>query len=403
MIVRRAIERRVSEEAGSARRSPRVDWRALLEANLGTPFTDGNRIEVLRNGVEIFPSMLQGIRDAQSAVDFLTYVYWTGSIARDVASALSDAAKRGVRTRVLLDSVGAHAMDRSLVSAMRQAGASVEFFRPPRPLSFWKADNRTHRKVLVCDGTVGFTGGVGIGEEWEGDARGPSEWRDTHFRIEGPAVRGLRAAFIENWIEATDDLEPSSEVWRHDRDPADAAIQVLRAASTFGWSDIATLLRTILVGAQSRIAIQSAYFVPDPTTRELLCEAAQRGVEVDVLIPGPHADERASQLAGEAQFAPLLEAGVRIWLYQPTMMHAKIVLCDGELISTGTANFNQRSMTKDDEIAISIIHPPTYRRLEEQFEEDREASVPLDLSSWRRRGSLQRLGEWLVRPIRREV
>src|SRR5690606_9284472 len=267
--------------------------------------------------------------------------------------------------------------------AMRSAGVEVEWFRPLRFWHLTRTANRTHRKVLLCDGRIGFTGGVGIGEEWEGDARGPSEWRDTHFRIEGPAVRGLRAAFIENWLEATGSFEPPIRVWSHDASGGNAAIQVVRSTASFGWSDIATLLRTILAAARARLRIQTAYFVPDATTRKLLCEAVARGVEVDVIVPGPHMDVRLSQLAGEAVYRPLLEGGVRIWTYQKTMMHAKILLVDGELACTGTANFNQRSMGKDDEITVSILDRETHDTLDRHFEEDLEASTPIDLETWR--------------------
>ncbi|MDQ3030384.1 MAG: phospholipase D-like domain-containing protein, partial [Actinomycetota bacterium] len=176
-------------------------YRRTLEGLVGVPATEGNQVDVLRNGDEIFPAMLQAIREATSTVDITTYVYWTGDIAKHFAKALSDRSRDGVRVRVLLDAVGAHAMSAELGEQMKDAGCHLEWFRPPTTWKVWETNNRTHRKVLICDEEVAFIGGVGIAKEWEGDARNPEEWRDTHLRVRGPAVDGLRAAFVGNWAE----------------------------------------------------------------------------------------------------------------------------------------------------------------------------------------------------------
>jgi cardiolipin synthase len=369
-------------------------YRRALEGLIGVPATEGNQVDVLRNGDRIFPAMLEAIRGAESTIDFLTFVYWQGSIGREVAAALTERAAAGVRVRVLLDAVGALTMDRSLVAGMEAAGAQVEWFRPVNKVRIWENNHRSHRKVLICDERQAFTGGVGIADEWRGDARDASEWRDTHFRITGPAVDGLRAAFVQNWGETGRPLFETGV----DRFPAQAQVgasvaQVVRGAAQTGWSDVATLVRSLLALAGERVRITTAYFVPDDATCRLLAATARRGVEVDVLLPGPHVDKRVVQLAGEAQYASLLEAGVRLWSYQRSMLHAKIVTVDRILASVGSANFTTRSMLLDDEVNVVVLDPVVTRVLDDDFDVDLSHAEAVDPGAWPERGLAQRAKE----------
>lgn len=378
-------------------------YRRVLEATLGVPFTGGNRIRTLRNGVEIFPPMLEAICGARSSIEFLTFVYWKGDIAVRFADALAERARSGVRVRVILDAVGAAIMSRDLVNRMRAAGVDIVWFRPPLRWKLWQADNRTHRKVLICDGRIGFTGGVGIAEEWEGDARNPREWRDTHFQIEGPAVHGLRAAFIDNWVEAD---RPIHEDMAHapPLEPAGSSVvQVMKTAAAVHWSPIATLMRMLLVLARRKVRLTTAYFVPDAVLLRMLRETAQRRVDVQILIPGPHHDHRVAQLAQESEYAPLMEAGVRMWAFQPTMLHAKIVTIDDAVACVGTANFNQRSMSKDDEVALMILDDEVLHVLDRHFEEDRKRALEMHPRQFRRRGPIQRAKAGLASLFRQEM
>lgn len=370
---------------------------------MGIPFTAGNRIDVLHNGDEIFPAMLEAIEQAKQRIDFLTYVYWKGDIAQRFAHTLADKARSGVQVNVLLDSIGANKMADELLTLMRDAGVDVQWFRPLVKWKVWQSDNRTHRKILVVDGKVGFTGGVGIAEEWEGNARNPSEWRDNHFRIEGPAVHALQGAFLGNWAEtgrpihtpgdAIPALQPQGDVW----------IQVIRTTASIGWSDIATLQRLLISQARHQVRITTAYFVPDEDTLDVLCKTASRGASVDIMMPGPHSDARVSQLAGEATFKPLLEAGVKLWSYQRTMLHAKVITVDNLLACIGSANFNQRSMRKDDEIAMVILNKAITATLDRYFSEDLTACESIDLKNWRKRNLLQRLGEAVMQPLKSQM
>jgi cardiolipin synthase A/B len=366
-------------------------YRRALEGLLGVPATEGNQVDVLRNGDRIFPAMFEAIEAATSTVDFLTFVYWQGSVGEEMAALLADRAAAGVRVRVILDAFGAFTMDRALVDRMVAAGAQVEWFRPVNKLRFWDANHRSHRKVLICDEDVAFTGGIGIADEWRGDARRAGEWRDTHFRIRGPAVDGLRAAFVQNWAETGRPLfDPGT-----DRFPVQPAVgtsvaQVVRGAAQTGWSDVATLVRSLLALAQERVRITTAYFVPDEATCKMLGDTARRGVEVDVLLPGPHVDKRFVQLASQAQYDGLLEAGVRLWSYQVSMLHAKVITVDRMVASVGSANFTNRSLMLDDEVNVVVFDPRVVKLLDEDFETDLAASEPVDPHAWPDRSLAQR-------------
>lgn len=396
--------------AATAAESEPARMQAALEECIAAPFVGGNRVERLRNGDEIFPAMLAAIRRARRRIDFETFIYWSGDIADRFADALIDAAERGVEVRVLLDAVGSIPMSASLRERLASSRVDVREFRPPVRWRWWEIDNRTHRKILVAD-EVGFTGGVGIGEEWTGDARNPDEWRESHFAIEGPVVRHLAAAFVEHWIEAVDPAEVEGVLRAAARSgdaapgPAgDAAVQLLRSRAGVGWTDVQILLRAVVALAEERLRITSAYFVPDSGMLDLLCEAADRGVTVEVLNPGPHTDHRLSQLAGEDVYHRLLAHGVRIYRYQPTMLHAKVITVDGILSVVGSANFNYRSFARDDEICLSVIDRELTARLDEDFDHDLlAAKVVDDRTEWTRRGPLQRVGEWFARRLRFEL
>ncbi len=370
---------------------PGIDrYKSALQMAYGAPFFTGNAIEVLRNGQQIFPAMLDGIRSAERSIKFLTFVYWTGQVAQDFAEALSQRARAGVEVKVLLDAFGARPMSRRLIDEMKEAGVAVRWYRPLLNWRVWTFDNRTHRKVLVIDDEVGFTGGVGIAGEWEGDARDETEWRDTHFRITGPAVDGLISSFLDNWSETgrsvTGNLsrpEPLSPA-------GNADLLVVRSTATIGWSDIANLFQTLVGLAQKRLRVATPYFVPDRRTFKLLVETAQRGVEVEILIPGRHVDKRVSELAASHRFRPLLAAGVTIWQFQTTMLHCKVITLDDRLACIGSANFNRRSMRKDDEVALIVDHPETVATLNDHYDLDRDQSHRLELDEWKRRGILRR-------------
>jgi cardiolipin synthase A/B len=378
---------------------PITPYRRRVEGLLGMAATEGNRIDVLRNGDEIFPAMLEAIESATRTIDFLTFIYWDGEIGAEFAEALAARAQEGVRVRVLLDSLGARRINREWIKRMDDCGVVVGWFRPLQTYRIWHLEHRTHRKVLICDETVAFTGGVGIADEWAGDARNAGEWRDTHFRVTGPAVDGLRAAFVDNWAEVGRPVwdEGVDEFPEQDQ-TGSSTVAVIRGEAESGWSDITTLVRALIVMAERRVRIATAYFAPDEHTRDLIAEAAQRGLDVQLLVPGPHADKRFVQLAGEDDYAALLDAGVAIATFQPSMLHTKIMTIDSVVSVIGSANLNSRSLARDEEVDLAVFDPSVTGILDEHFDEDWSRSEVLERGRWKRRSPLQRGMERLMAP-----
>lgn len=375
--------------------------RRRLESLIGVPCTEGNAVRRLRNGDEIFAAMLDAIKAAEHTVDFLTYVYWTGRPAHWFADALSERAAAGVEVRVLIDAVGGLKMGPDLVEQMTAAGVTFEKFRPPWLRSPFTHNHRTHRKVLVVDETVAFTGGVGIAEEWCGDARNEDEWRDTHLEIRGPAVAGLQAAFVQNWGETNRPLDTPAMRFPVATQAGTALVQVVRGSATVGWDDIESAWWTLLGAAQSRIRLQTAYFAPDRDFRRLLNDAAGRGVQVQVLVPGMNADKLVSRVASERSFEPLLEAGVEVWRFLPTMLHTKVLVVDDVAAMVGSANFNRRSLDHDEEVVAVIVDDPVVARLAADFDEDLARAEQVTAQEWATRGLPQRALEAAVGPLRR--
>lgn len=376
--------------------------RRRLERLIGIAATEGNAVRPLRNGDQIFPAMLDAVRGARRTVDMMTFVYWRGDIARQFAQELAAKAREGLRVRLLLDGFGGRLIERDLLELMEGSGVRVAWFRKPLWLSPFKQNHRCHRKVLVVDERVAFTGGVGIAEEWCGDARNENEWRDTHVEVRGPSVDGIAAAFAQNWAECCDDeLYDACDRFTEHEPAGDAVVQVVRGSASIGWQDMQTLLRVAITGAERRIRVASAYFAPDAYFVGLLCEAAARGVEVEILLPGSHTDKRVCRLAGQHHYAQLMECGVKLWEYAPTMMHAKVLTVDGVLSLVGSTNFNRRSLEHDEEVMLAVLDEELTARLDEDFDTDLRRSDPVDPHRWRRRGTGQRLRELSVLPIRR--
>ncbi|WP_121745388.1 phospholipase D-like domain-containing protein [Streptomyces sp. E2N166] len=375
--------------------------RRRLERLIGIAATEGNALTVLRNGDEIFAAMLAGIRRAEHTVDMMTFVYWKGDIARRFAEALAERARAGVRVRLLLDGFGSRLIEAEQLRTMERAGVQVAWFRKPLYLSPLKQNHRCHRKVLVVDEETAFTGGVGIAEEWCGDARNPNEWRDTHVEVRGPAVDGVAAAFAQNWAECHDELFDDRDRFVTHPRQGDAIVQVVRGSASFGWQDMQTLIRVMLESAEERVRLATAYFSPDEYFVELLCATARRGVEVEIVLPGPHTDKRVCQLAGQHYYEDLTACGVKIYQYQPTMMHAKVITVDGVAALIGSTNFNRRSLDHDEEVMLAVLNPEFTATLDDHFEADIAASTLIRAGRWKRRSAVQRVREVAVRPIRR--
>ena len=374
------------------------------EALTGAPVSYGNDADILINGDQIFPAYVGAIRDAEETVNLLTYAYWRGDIAVEVADTLCEKARDGVECNVILDAVGAAKMDRGLVKTMRDAGVQVCFFRPPKPYAVKRLQHRTHRKLLIVDGTIGFTGGVGIAEEWTGNAQDPDHWRDTHVRVRGPAVRGLQGAFAENWLECTGDvLAGDRYLPKIDELDEGGPMQVMRSSATMGDTNAEALVYLALAAAKRSIELTSAYFVPRPAFTDALVEAAERGVEMRILVPGSHIDKEFVRTAGRASYDDLLGAGIEIYEYCPTMLHAKTLTVDGVWASVGSVNFDNRSFQLHDEVTLCVQSESFAERLHDVFEQDLESSERIDPGHWRDRSVTQRARERVTKYARREL
>ncbi|HEX7770367.1 MAG TPA: phospholipase D-like domain-containing protein, partial [Dokdonella sp.] len=298
---------------------------------LGPAVVGGNRVTALQNGVQIFPAMLEAIRSARTSITFETYIYWSGEIGEKFTEALSERARAGIPVHVTIDWVGSIKMEQDLLDRMEEAGVHVVRYRPLHWYNISRMNNRTHRKLLVVDGRIGFTGGVGIADQWQGDAGDPEHWRETHFRIEGPVVAQLQAAFNDNWIKTTGEVLNGETYFPPLRHEGEMPAHLFMASPSGGSESMHLMYLMAIAAAERSIDLEAAYFVPDELIIKALLAARQRGVRVRVILPGKHIDSDTVRLASKAHWGELLLGGVEIHEYQPTMMHNKLLIVDGEM------------------------------------------------------------------------
>ena len=395
----RSVERRIEHLC----RVEDPQFSRAIGSLLGPALLGGNRITPLRNGDRIFPAMLDAIREARRSVNFETFIYWSGEIGREFADALSERARAGVAVRVLLDWVGAGKINREIVSTMEEAGVEVHRYHPLRWYNLGRLNNRTHRKLLVVDGLTGYTGGVGIADVWKGDAQDPDHWRDTHFLVQGPVVAQMQAAFMDNWIETRGEVLHSEEYFP----PVPAAgpqCAQMFPSSAEGGSESVRLMYLLSIAAAARsIRLANAYFVPDRLAIRHVIDARRRGVEVEIVVPGPYIDAAVVRKASRACWGELLEAGVAIYEFQPTMYHTKIMIVDDLWVSVGSTNFDSRSFKLNDEANLNVMDPELAGELIRHFEEDKVRAHRVTLEEWRARPWRERLAERAAALLRSQL
>ncbi len=364
-------------------------YQKYFEEATGGESRPGNSLKLLQNGGEIFPAMLEAVRGAQSTIEFTTYVYWRSKIATEFANALCERARAGVKVRLLVDAVGGAIMSTRTVGQLERAGVQVAWFRPLRVGHLRRFNNRTHRKILLIDGQVGFTGGVGIADEWDGAAESAKHWRETHCQISGPACLDLFAGFASNWAESTgEQLAPPATA------PAPAGpLSILTTTSTPGSrpNPMERLFTAVTTAASERLWITTAYFVPNPALVAALCAAARRGVDVRIITNGSSTNHKITRHAGQATYEALLEAGVKVYEYQRTTLHVKLITVDRAWATLGSTNFDNRSLVHNDELNISFVSSEIIASLDKQFENDLESSEHIRAAVWKRRPWHQRL------------
>lgn len=374
-----------------------------LGALLGPALAPGNRITALVNGEEIFPAMLLAIRNAKSTITFETFIYWSGEIGREFAEALAKQARAGVRVHVLIDYVGSSSMEPTLLELLQDAGVELEKFHPLTWYHLARFNNRTHRKLLVVDGLVGFTGGVGIADEWQGHAQDAQHWRDMHFRAEGPVVSQMQSAFMTNWIKTRSTVEHTEPYFPELKPVGSHFAQMFHSSPQEGSERIRLMYLLSIAAARSRILLEQAYFVPDDLTIETLVAALRRGVVVEAVLPGPLTDNKLVRRASRSRWGRLLEAGARLYEYQPTNLHCKMMIVDGAWASVGSTNFDNRSFRLNDEANLNIHDAAFAEHLEQIFVRDKASSREVTLEAWRRRPMKEKVWENTVGLLRSQM
>ncbi len=378
-------------------------YRREMSVMLGPAIVPGNRVEDLHNGDQIFPAMLQAIRAAHKTITFETNIYWSGGIGKELAEALAERARAGVTVSVLLDWVGSLKMDEALIQLMKDAGARVHRYRPLHWYNLGRMNNRTHRKLLVVDGRVGFTGGVGVAEQWTGHAQDPDHWRDMHFRLEGPAVAQFQAAFNDNWIKATGEVLNGADYFPPLARAGDMDAHMFIASPAGGSESMHLMYLMGIAAAEQSIDLQASYFVPDALIHKALIAARQRGVRIRILVPGKHIDSDTVRLASKAEWGPLLQAGVEIHEYLPTMMHNKLLIVDREMVSVGSTNFDVRSFRLNDEASLNVYDCGFAQKMTRVFEEDLKHAERYTYETWAARPLKDKLIERFVLPIKSQL
>jgi cardiolipin synthase A/B len=364
-----------------------------MHALTGAAMSEGNKVEILKNGVQIFPAMLTAIRNARKTINVEFYIYWDGDIGRQFAQALAERARAGVKVNIILDAVGSGPMSRDLTEFMRRNGISVEWYHPLRWYTLSTVNHRTHRKLLIVDGEVGFSGGVGIADNWLGDADSEEHWRETVVRVEGPVVTQMQFAFMDNWVKSRGELLTGLDYFPK-LDPRGTCLtQVLKSSPSEGSSAVKLMFIVSIVSAQKSIYINSAYFVPDTDTIRALEGAVRREVDVRVIVPGEFTDVPIVRHAGRLFYSQLLRRGIRIFEYQPTMMHAKTMVVDGIWTSIGSSNFDDRSFRLNDEVNVNIFDEGIAAQMEKMFFEDLARSEEITRGRWLKRPWIERVKE----------
>lgn len=361
-----------------------------IAALTGSPIQAGNRVEVLQNGDQFFPALFKDIAAAKESIHLETYVWWKGEICERVAQALADKARQGVEVRLTLDSVGSNKGDNDLFDLMTGAGVKIAYFHPFRIQDIGLFNNRTHRKLAVFDGRIGYVFGHGFAEEWTGNGQDEKHWRDTGVRIEGPVVSSIQGVFAENWVEQTSEVIVGEKYFP--RLPAVGNVRAHMTASSpqGGVSRLELLFKLAISAARKELIVQNPYFIPDGEIVGLLKRAAQRGVKIRIMLPGAVTDSSVVRHAGHRRFEDLLEQGIEICEYRKTLNHQKIMIVDGVWSFVGSTNFDDRSLDINDEASVGLIDPGVAGQLRAAYEQDLPDCKRINLEAWRKRSAWDR-------------
>ncbi|MES2191537.1 MAG: phospholipase D-like domain-containing protein [Pseudomonadota bacterium] len=391
-----AGEKHVSQQLPHLYSTADPQFMRAMGGLLGPSVTTGNKVTELLNGEQIFPAMLGAINSAQKTITFETYIYWAGDIGRQFADALAARARAGVKVHVLLDWVGSGKIDQQLLDEMTAAGVQVRKFHKPAWYNLARLNNRTHRKLLVVDGSTGFTGGVGIAPKWTGAGQDAEHWRDSHFIAEGPVVSQMQATFMDNWLKVTGEVLHGEPYFPALKPAGNSGAQMFSSSPSGGAESMELMYHMAITAAQGSIDLSMAYFVPDELSLRIMRDALKRGVRIRIITAGPITDTETVRAAGRSTWGELLEAGAQIHEYQPTMYHCKVMIVDGLAVSVGSTNFDSRSFRLNDEANLNIYDAAFAARQTRVFEQDLTRARRVTLQEWQQRPLTEKMHEWLT-------
>jgi cardiolipin synthase A/B len=383
-----------------------VESEAFLNTISGAadvPFAGGNQLAILNNGDAFYPAMLQAIASAETSVTIEAYIYWAGDIGLEFARALAAKAQQGVPVKILLDAVGSATIGSDILETLETGGCQLAWYNPIHWYTIGRVNNRTHRKSLIIDGRIGFTGGAGIADHWTGHAQSPEHWRDVQIRIEGPAVRPLQAGFAQNWLQSTGELVTGLHYYPSFDASGGLWLQTIMSSPETGASALRTMYYLSIVSARKSIWIANPYFVPDEAAVDTLIEAKRRGVDVRILVSGIRNDNWLPRHNSVRLYGGLLHAGIEVFEYNRTMLHHKLMIVDGVWATVGTTNFDNRSFAHNEESNVCFRDRALATQLAGDFERDVVASDRVELDAWRRRGILNQARELLASTLREQV
>ncbi|MBZ5602692.1 MAG: cardiolipin synthase B [Acidobacteriia bacterium] len=379
------------------------EFRSTIAGATGMPLVPGNRVEIYNNGDEFYPAMLDAIESARLSITMEQYIFWDGQVGRRFAEAFAEKAREGIPVKLLVDAIGSATLGHEIFQILAAGGCQLAWFRPIHWYTLHRANQRDHRKSLIVDGAVAFTGGAGLGDHWLGSAENETEWRDIQVRVEGPAVAAQQAGFAQNWLLTTGEIIGGHEYFVDAPAAGSVPIQTILSSPSSGAGAAGTMYLIAIQCARRYLYIANPYFIPDPRVIDMLARACRRGVNVKLMLAGRHNDTWWARQNSVRLYGALLDAGVELYEYQPSMLHQKTMIVDGAWATIGTTNFDNRSFALSEETNVCFHEAALVEQLRQIFSADLARCERVELATWKKRGLYQQSKEILASLIENQV